>query len=171
VLNCVYAEVSSDTGGFRFSNTTPATHKLAAELIEQGVDCAEINRLLFDSKSFEQLKAEGEAIKNLCLHDGGRIASTLFSYSAKRELEVGDDDLGTLIDIPRSVFGVEIAFVVKQENADGKYRVSMRSAGDFDVSRVCAKFGGGGHKRAAGCTVEAENIEAAEQKILDMLID
>ena len=170
VLNCVYAALSSDTGGFRFSNATPDTYRLAAELVERGVDCAEINRLLFDSKSFEQLKAEGVAIKNLCIHDGGRIASTLFSYSEKRELEVGDDDLGTLIDIPRSVFGVEIAFVVKQESDDGKYRVSMRSATDFDVSRVCAVFGGGGHKRAAGCTVLAESIEDAEQKILDILL-
>lgn len=167
VLNCVYAAMSSDTGGFRFSNTTPKSLRIAAELVEAGIDTAEINRLIFDSKSLKQVRAEGEAIKRLKFFGDGEIACTSLPYSVKKELELSDEHLGTLIDIPRSVFGVEIAFAIKQENDGGEFRVSMRSATDFDVSIVCAAFGGGGHKRAAGCTVVANSIEDAQKKILD----
>ena len=166
VINCVYAAISSDTGGFRFANTTPQTLEIAAELMEYGIDTAELNRLLFDSKPLVQIKAEGVAIERLCTYDEGRIAYTSFPYSAKVELGALDEHLGTLIDIPRSVADAEIAFVVKQESESGEYRVSMRSATDFDVAKVCARFGGGGHKRAAGCSLTAKSIEDAEEKIL-----
>ncbi len=167
VINCVYAAISSDTGGFRYSNATPRTMRTAAELIEAGVDSAEINRLLFDSKSLKQIQAEGEAIRRLRMHADGRIASTLLPYSVKSAMGFEDEHLGTLIDIPRSVFGVDIAFAIRQESEEGSFRVSMRSAIDFDVARICAVFGGGGHKRAAGCTVEADSILDAEAKILE----
>lgn len=166
VINCVYAAISSDTGGFRFANATPKTLSIASELIDLGVDSAEMNRLLFDSKPLVQIKAEGVAIDRLKTCDGGRIAYTSFPYSAKIKLGALDEHLGTLIDIPRCVADAEIAFVVKQESESGEYRVSMRSANDFDVSRICAKFGGGGHKRAAGCSVTAKSIEDAEEKII-----
>ena len=167
VINCVYAAISSDTGGFRYANATPNTLRIAAELLEAGVDGAEMNRLLFDSKSIKQIKAEGEVIKRLKTYADGRIAGCVLPYSVKQELELEDEHLGTLIDIPRSVFGVEVAFVVKQEETDGSFRVSMRSATDFDVAAICSMFGGGGHKRAAGCTVKAQSVEEAEKKILD----
>lgn len=166
VLDCIYAAISSDTGGFRYANTTPKCMRIAAELIEAGVDAAEINRQIFDSKSIKQIRAEGEAIKNLRIYGDGEIASTLLPYSAKCSLELSDEHLGTLIDIPRSVYGVEVAFAIKQESEEQIFRVSMRSATDFDVSAICAAFGGGGHKRAAGCTVSARNIEEAETLIL-----
>ena len=167
VINCVYAAISSDTGGFKYANATPKTHRIAAELLEAGVDGAELNRLLFDSKSVKQIKAEGEAIKRLRTYADGRVAGCTLPYSVKEELELEDEHLGTLIDIPRSVYGVEVAFAIKQETADGSFRVSMRSATDFDVAQICAVFGGGGHKRAAGCTVKAFSTEEAEKKILD----
>ncbi len=167
ILNCIYAAISSDTGGFRYANATPQTLYAASKLIEAGVDGAEINRLLFDSKPIKQIQAEGEAIRRLKLHGDGNIATVCLPYSVKRELELSDEHLGTLIDIPRSVCGVEIAVAIRQESSAGEFRVSMRSATDFDVSAVCAVFGGGGHKRASGCTVNAASIEEAEKKILN----
>lgn len=167
VINCVYAAISSDTGGFRYANTTPETLRMAAELLEAGVDGAEMNRLLFDSKSLKQVRAEGEAIKRLRTYADGRVAGCVLPYSVKAELELEDEHLGTLIDIPRSVFGAEVAFVIKQESEDGSFRVSMRSSNDIDVAEICSLFGGGGHKRAAGCTIMAKSIEEAEKKLLD----
>jgi len=170
VLECVYAAISSDTGGFRFSNTTPKTHRIAAELLEAGVDAVEINHRLYESKSFLQMKAEGEATKRLSLYEEGRVASVLFPYSAKEELGLRDEHLETIIDIPRSVAGVEIAFSIRQPENKGFFRVSMRSAVDFDVAAVAAHFGGGGHIRAAGCSVEADSIEGAERLVLGEII-
>ena len=126
-------------------------------------------RVLYESKSAKQVKAEGEAARRLLLHDGGKIASVTFPYTSKYSLMLSDEDLETIIDIPRSVYGVEVAFCVKQPEQDNKFRVSMRSAGDVDVAAICAKFGGGGHIRAAGCTVEARHIDDVEKMLVDVI--
>ena len=166
VLSCVYAAISGDTGGFRFANATPDTYSLSAELIDLGVDHAEINRLLFSSKSMTQILVEGEAARRIKTCNDGKIAWISIPYSLREELSASDEHLETVIDIARSLEGVEVALAIR-ENADRTtYRVSMRSATDFDVSYVCARFGGGGHKRAAGCTVTAANIVEAEQKVI-----
>ena len=166
VLNCVYAAICSDTGCFRFANATPKTFRIAADLIEGGVEQTEINRQLFESKGFKQMKAEGEAANRLLLHDGGRIASVTFPYSSKFSLSLQDEHLETIIDIPRAIAGVEVAYAVRQPEDKPLFRVSMRSSSDFDVSAVCAEFGGGGHMRAAGCSIEAPNVREAEEMIL-----
>ncbi len=167
----IYAAIASDTGGFRFANATPKTLRVAAELLEAGVDHTDLCRRLFESKSLQQIKAEGEAASRMRLYEKGRIAAVTFPYSSKFALGVRDEHLETIIDIPRSVAGVEIAFAVRQPEEKGVFRVSMRSATDFDVSAVCARFGGGGHRRAAGCTVEAQNVYDAEEKILSVVKD
>ena len=100
------------------------------------------------------------------MHDGGRIASVTFPYSSKFSLSLKDEHLETIINVPRSVAGVEVAFSVRQPEDAPMFRVSMRSESDVDVSAICASFGGGGHVRAAGCSVEAANIREAEEMIL-----
>lgn len=170
VVNCLYAAISSDTGCFRYANVTPATLRCAAELLEAGAEAVEINHRLFESKSQKQIVAEGEAARRLHLRERGRIALVSFPYSAKKVLELSDEHLETVIDIPRSVAGVEVAVAIRQPNAENVFRASMRSNSDFDVSAVCAVFGGGGHKRAAGCTVTAADIGDAEYQILGEIV-
>ena len=169
VLNCIYAAISGDTGSFKYSNTTPKTLRTVADLIERGVDFASINSALYDSKPFVQLRAEAMAVDNLELYFDSRVAAVVFSYSAKESIGAKDEHLETLIDVARAIEGVEVAFVVKQQQKDAPYRVSMRSVGEIDISSVCAKFGGGGHKRAAGCTIEADSIESAKNMILEQV--
>jgi phosphoesterase RecJ-like protein len=163
VYGCIYAAISSDTGCFKYSNVTPKTHEYAAKLIEFGVDTADINQRLYASKSFKQVKAEGEAARRLVLFDGGRIGLVKIPYAVKFSMGLDDEHLETVIDIPRSVAGVEVAVAVKQLEDNCEFRVSMRSNGEFDVSEVCSRFGGGGHKRAAGCTIAARDIDEVER--------
>lgn len=170
-LVCIYAAICSDTGAFRFSNVTPNTFRIAAELLESGVRGDDICRELYESKTAKQVKAEGEAARRLVLHNGGRVASVTFPYSSKFALSLSDEHLETIIDIPRSVRGVEVAFCVKQPEQNDVFRVSMRSNGDFDVAAVCAKFGGGGHMRAAGCTIRARHVDEVENMILKAIED
>ena len=165
-LRAIYAAISSDTGGFRYANVTPDTFRIAAELLEAGVEGDEIARLLYDSKSLKQVRAEGEAARRLSVHEKGRIASVTFPYSSKYSLGLSDEHLETIIDIPRSISGVEVAIAVKQPTQENVFRASLRSVGGVDVSAVCAKFGGGGHKRAAGCTLKADGIDDAEKMLL-----
>lgn len=165
-LNCIYAAISGDTGGFKFSNVKSDTHRLAAELIDLGVEHVEIDRLLFDSKSIIQIKIEGEASRRLKTCADGKVAWISIPYSLCEELGARNEHLDTVIEIARSLEGVEVAISIR-ENADrASYRVSMRSVTDFDVSYICAIFGGGGHKSASGCTLKASSIGEAEQKII-----
>lgn len=166
VYTCIYAALSSDTGCFKYSNVTPRTHIIASELVATGIDTADINHKLFDSKSLRQIKAEGEAAKRLSVYEDGRVAAVTFPYSSKFAIGAAEEHLETIIEIPRSLAGVEVAFVVKQPEERNFFRVSMRSNGEFDVSKVCALFGGGGHTKAAGCSIEAGSIYDAEKMIL-----
>lgn len=161
----LYAAISSDTGCFRYSNTTPNTHLCAAELLRSGIDTARINHYLFDSKSVKVLSAESEGFKTIRFFGGGKIAIAVFPYELKVKLGLMDEHLETLVDIARSVEGVEVAAAVRQSTEKNIFRASLRSSSDVDVSLVCRHFGGGGHIKAAGCTVEAENALAAAELI------
>ena len=167
VYSAIYAALSSDTGCFKYSNVTPRTHIIASELVATGIDTADINRRLFDSKTHKQIKAEGEAAKRLTVYDRGRVAAVTFPYSSKFSLGLTEEHLETIIEIPRSLTGVEVAFAVRQPDERNIFKVSMRSNGEFDVAKVCALFEGGGHAKAAGCTIEAGGIYDAERMILE----
>lgn len=168
-LNCIFAAISSDTGGFRFSNTTPRIMRIAAELMEKGVDVAALSSLLYDSKPLTQLRAEGAAIERVRIYENGKIASVLFPFELKQKLGAASEHLDSLIDIARSICGVEVAFVVKQMECGGPCRISIRSTGNVDVAEICALFGGGGHRCAAGCTLNVDCVEDAEGQILEVL--
>ncbi len=169
LCSLLYAAISSDTGCFRFSNVTPDTHRRAAMLLEQGIDAAEINHLLYDSNTPEQLRAQAAAIEELHLFKEGRVAIIPFPFDLKEKLGLSDEHLEGLVDVARSVLGVKVSAVIRQPSREGIYRVSMRSSCDFDVSSVCAAFGGGGHKKAAGCTVTADSIDQAVEAILSKI--
>ena len=165
----LYAAISADTGGFRFSNVTADTHLRAAELMASGIDSAQINHLLFDCFSMEQLRARAAGISNLQLYADGRIAVVTFPYALKVALGLGDEHLDTLVDIARSVEGAKIAIAIRQSTTEGIYRVSVRSSCDYDVSTLCAAFNGGGHRKAAGCTLSAPDMESAVDQLLAVI--
>lgn len=150
---CIYAGLNTDTGSFKYSNVTPKTHHCAAELHRAGVDSAAITQKLYGSKPYLQLKAEGAGIRSLTFFAENRIAVVRFPYALKTELGVGDEHLETLVDMARGIEGVEVAVSIRQPNDENVFRCSTRANGTVDVSRVCAAFGGGGHVRAAGCTL------------------
>ena len=164
----LYAGISSDTGCFRYSNVTPDTHFVAAELVKIGIDAASINRQLHEVRSYESLKAEKAGFERLSFFEEGRIAILTFPYELQAELGVRDEHLGTLIDVARCVSGVELAAAIRGTK-DGRYRVSLRASIDVDVAAVAAQFGGGGHPRAAGVTVDADSIDGASALILSAL--
>lgn len=164
LLSPIYAAISSDTGCFKYSNTTPHTHAIAGELISYGVDAAEINRLLFDVKSAEQLRAEGFVQSNLKRHPSGRIAWITITRELRESLGLLDEHFETAIDVVRSLEGVEIAIAIK-ESPDGRFKASLRSTG-IDVASIAASLGGGGHIRAAGCSLTAANAEEAAETVV-----
>ena len=160
----IYASISSDTGGFIFSSATAKTYRVAARLIETGIDFADINRKLFHSKSPSQIKAEGFISSKLQTALDGKISYATLSKSDRDNLGIDSDCFETAIDIVRSVMNSEIAIFVR-ENDDGSVKASIRSTG-FNVAEVAATFGGGGHIRAAGCALPVSTAEDGANLII-----
>jgi len=166
VCELIYTATSSDTGCFKYNNVKPETHTLAAKLIERGIDAADINHKLFGIKTLKQMQVEHAGFERMNFYSGGKIAIITFPYDLKAQYGAEDEHLETLIDVARCIKGVEVAAVIKQPTEEQRFRVSMRSSCDFDVSEICAHYGGGGHARAAGCTLLSDSILAAEMTIV-----
>ena len=162
----LYAAISSDTGCFRYSNVTPDTHRRAAELVATGIDCADINHRLFDSKPLGLLRAEAMGVEHLRVSHGGRVALIAVSHAERIAAGLEDCDLETLVDVARSLEGVEVAISLRQPTEEGIFRASVRSSGSYNVANLCAQFGGGGHEKAAGCTVYAPDIDSAAEMLI-----
>jgi phosphoesterase RecJ-like protein len=169
VVEACFTALSSDTGCFRFSNTTARVHLAAAEMMEAypEMDTAAINHSLFDSKSLSALRAEAFAGANLETAMDGKVAFLTVSALDRADFDLGEEDFETAIDVVRSLRGAIVAFTVK-ENRDGKFKASLRSTG-LNVAEVAATFGGGGHDRAAGCAVPASSLEDSVDTVLDAI--
>lgn len=161
-----YIAIATDTGCFKYSNTTPATHKRIAELMTS-FDYADVNYRLFDAKTPDELKVTRVALENITLFSDGAISVSTLDFEQKKALGVPDEYLDVLINIARSIDGIKVAASVKQSSPDDTYKVSLRSTCDIDVSLICAKFGGGGHSKASGCTLHAPSMSEAVRMIVE----
>ncbi len=170
----LYAAIASDTGGFRYANTTPQTHRIAARLLGEigaaqdgGDDAAMLCHRLFESCTMKEWTAKRLAMGSLVLSPGGRIGAVVFTRKMMADNGLAEEDISDLVDLPRSLEGVRIALFVCQRADDPcAWRVSARANGEYDVAAVCAGFGGGGHKRAAGCSIFAADADAAQEAAL-----
>lgn len=165
IANAIFTGISTDTGCFKYSNASAESYKMASEMIEYGADGFFINKLMFDTKSRQRLEIERLALNSLTYHYDGKIAVIFITKEMMEQSGAGDDDTEGISGMPRQIEGVVIGITIREKD-NGNFRVSMRSAGDKDVSAVCAKFGGGGHKAAAGCTVTGTAEKVKEKVIL-----
>ncbi len=146
----LYTAISSDSGGFRYSETKPETHIIAARCLETGIDFADINRRLFEAKTKPQVNLIKTAYKNLELIRDGRFAIVAIRPEEVIECGATEMDFDCINSIPREIAGV-LASAVIRKKSDG-IKVSMRSNAEIDVAELCKAFGGGGHYHAAGFT-------------------
>ncbi len=152
ISNCLYTGISTDTGCFKFENTSPNTHRVAARLMEYGADYKILNNLLFESKSRRRIEIEKQALASLRYHFYERVASIIITKEQIERLDVDETDLEGITGIPRMIEGVAVGITFRQLK-EGAYKVSVRSTPEADASQICARLGGGGHKRAAGCEI------------------
>lgn len=150
---CLYTAIATDTGCFRFSNTTPQTLRIAAELLEAGIGRDAINQVMFETVTFRKLRYQSEAVERMELYAEGKIAVTMLPYGRFYELGLSMSDVDGTSNLMLSVEGVQ-AGVFFHEREKGCYKVSMRSRETVDVAAVAKRFAGGGHIRASGCTVQ-----------------
>lgn len=156
----LYTAICSDTGCFAYSNVSPKTFRIASELIEHNINHAEIARLLFDCVDLDSELLKGELTKNIHSYYDGKLRVVCVTEEFAKTFHVQTNQLQGLVDIPRRIRGTEVAAAIKIVN--GIYRVSLRSTGDTDVAKIAMSFGGGGHTKAAGCSIDANDIDEAE---------
>ena len=162
IAACLYTGVATDTGCFKFANVTPRTHRIAAELMEYGIDFVKLNALLFESKSRSQLAAEAMILKNMEYYYDGRCAVTALTLEEIEASGASPVDLEGVTGIARAIEGVEVGVTMRQQPS-GSYKVSVRSGELVDASLIASAFGGGGHHGAAGCELfgSLENAKTA----------
>ena len=171
IAACLYTALVTDTGNFAYSNTTPDTLRIAAELLEAGIDLPELNRLIFRTKPLQKVKLLGRAIDTAEIHADGRISICALSKKDFADCGAAGEDTEGVIDSLRDIDTVEIAALLR-EDEDGSIRVSLRGKRSADVSKIASEFGGGGHRLAAGCTMHMplsgakDTILAAAKKLL-----
>lgn len=150
IASCIYTGLATDTGCFMFSNTTPSTHRIAAEMMEKGADYITINRIMFETKTMSYLRLEQMAVSSTEIHFGGKCAVMTITQEMFRNSGSNESECDGIASIPRKIEGVMIGATLRERN-DGSYKVSLRTVEPYDAAKICARLGGGGHSRAAGC--------------------
>jgi len=162
--DALYLAISSDTGGFRYASTTAETHRKAARLMEMGAGSAEVDRLLFESKPRALVAVEGHLMTHMGYYYDGLCAVIRLPRNLLSEYDLDDSDTDGISALPRKVQGVE-AGVTLREREEGGCRVSLRTT-HISACEICAQFGGGGHRLAAGCTIQG-TLDEAEAAVVE----
>ncbi|WP_138493935.1 DHH family phosphoesterase [Paenibacillus pinistramenti] len=155
----LYTGMLTDTGGFRYSNTSPKVMAAASKLLEFGIDGPWISEHLLEQMTYPQMRILSIALNKLQLTEDGKIAWVIITDEDMREAGAIHEDLEGIVNYPRNITGVEVGMLFKVIH-DQAVKVSMRSAGKVDVADVAQSFGGGGHVRAAGARLETTPDEA-----------
>lgn len=164
IAECLYTALSTDTGSFRFSNTTEETFKIAGHLVELGVRPGDIGENVFDTKPLGALKLLGALLNELTVSECGNVAWMTLTKDMMSEFAALPSDIEGFVNYARMVEGVTVALLFREEN--NSVKVSWRGRGNVDVAVLASRFGGGGHSKAAGCTVDGD-IEEVKRRVID----
>ncbi|HBT65393.1 MAG TPA: exopolyphosphatase [Ruminococcaceae bacterium] len=161
IATAVYTGIATDTGCFKYSNTTSYTLRMAADMLDYGVDSEMINRTMFDIKSRARIELERLALDNMRFYLGDRCAIMCIMTDMIEKSGADEDDMEGLAPLPRQIEGVWVG-VTMREKRDGTFKVSVRTGSHADASAICVLLGGGGHVQAAGCMIDGPVDKAIE---------
>lgn len=165
IADCLYTGISTDTGCFRYSNTTAETLRIAAGLLDAGAENCRINKVMFETKTKKQLALEQAVCKTIEYFYDDRCAVMAVELEARRALGIAEHELEGLSSIPRRIEGVVVGITLR-ERPEGGFKASVRSDGEFNAAKLCAMFGGGGHAGAAGCSLDG-SLEEVKSKMVE----
>ena len=161
----LYVAVSTDCGCFVYANTTPHTHRVAAELMEQGIDFKALNKRHFRTKSRKRMMLESMLYQQMKFYHGGTVAVVPVTLELLASIGATSEDTDDITAFAGQIEGV-LHSVTIREHEGGEFRVSVRTQAELlNATKVCARLGGGGHRAASGCTVKG-TVAEAEQAIL-----
>jgi len=167
MAECLYAGLVMDSGRFMYSGTRPETLEIAAQLLRAGVDVERARIELFESKPREEVLLLSQALQNLGWDESGRIAWMTLAYDDVARIGALDLHPEGIINYTRSIAGVEVGLLIR-EISPGVCKIGFRSKGEVDVASIAARLGGGGHKQAAGASVEG-SLDQVTQRVVQMV--
>jgi bifunctional oligoribonuclease and PAP phosphatase NrnA len=161
---CLYTAIFTDTGSFRYSNTTPESMRIAATLIEAGADPWLVTENVYESFSFKRIELLGKVLSGIERSRDGRIAWVLVTDELYRLTGTTAEDTDNFVNFVRSIKGVEVAVLFRQTGPE-QYKISLRGKGRVDLSGLAVTLGGGGHKNAAGGVLDG-TFPAVREKVI-----
>ncbi|MGN8896412.1 DHH family phosphoesterase [Flavonifractor sp. HCP28S3_F3] len=163
----LYVAVSTDCGCFQYGNTSADSHRVAAALMDTGLDVFPLNKRHFRTKTWARLQVERLIVERMHRYEDGRIAVAPVSLSLMDEAGATEEDMEDIAAFLGQIEGVETSVTIR-ELAEGGCKLSVRTSAGLNATKVCALLGGGGHAAAAGCTVSG-SLEQAEEQIMDAI--
>lgn len=163
---CLYVAILTDTGGFRFENTNPKVFKVAAELTDMGISPRELYKKCYESKTKAVVLFQNYCVSNAAFLNNDKVAYAMIYKKDMEKFGVGYDSTDGIAESLRAIISTEVSFVVTETESKA-CKVSMRSK-NVDISQICSKFGGGGHKFAAGCTIKSSCDEAIKKLLTEI---
>ncbi len=165
----LYVGLSTDTGSFRYSCTTPRTLRIAADLLDAGAPAEDINDRLYENMSLDMLRTNAFFLDNLEMYDDGKILLIPIEEEKRIAAGIAEDALDGMSSLARKIIGVQLGISLRQREP-GVYKVSMRATKSVDCASLCALFGGGGHLRAAGATIRADSFAEAKRQLIETVL-
>ena len=153
LATAVYVGASTDTGCFRFANTTAHSFMIAALCAQAGAPIYRLNQELFETNTLSKLRMQAWMVENMRIFGDGKLAIVAIPRAVEELLQVTEDDMDNISSFPRTVEGVCMAATLRQTK-EGRTKLSLRAIPGYDAAAICAKFGGGGHKGAAGASTD-----------------
>lgn len=169
IATALYVAISTDTGSFKYDNTTPRTHLIASELLSCGVNLNQATTELYQRQPVYKMKLMAEALNTLEFHYGGKLGIISVTNKAMQKVGANSTDADGLIEIVRDLDGVEVGILLKEINEE-EVKIGLRAKYDVDVSEIAKHFGGGGHRKASGCTI-FDRIQNAKESIISVMND
>lgn len=163
VAEALFIAIASDTGSFKYSNVSPKTMRIAADLLEKDIDNAYISRMLFDTETEKAMHFKGELMSRVETYYDGRLSLIAVRNEEFENSGVAEKDMGDIVNIPRMVQGAEIAVSVRETK--DRIKLSFRSNGKYDVGTLAQNFGGGGHKMASGASAINMTFDEVKDKV------
>lgn len=167
LANCIYTGILTDTGGFRYSNTSPRIMQMAANLLQYGVSGHQLAEELLEKLTFSHIFLLKRVLSTLSFSPDNRIGWVSVTMEDIEQTKASNEDLEGLVNYPRNVEGVEVGILFKEIDKE-RVKVSLRSTGKVDVSAIAQELGGGGHIRAAGCTVAGALSDVIDQVVIKL---
>lgn len=166
----LYTGIATDTGCFKYSSVTAETHRVAAQLIESGAEFSKVCKRVFDTNKKEYLDILKLAISKLKYYADGKIAYLCLTPEDFDECGITESESAAVVSLPGSIYGVEVSVYVRRR-ANDEYKVSLRASSEVDVAEIATKFGGGGHTKAAGFSLDESQFASGTEKLISLITE